>query len=508
MEIVYATTTTDVSALALESGGTLTAIKALLPAALISGRLDVAVGACTATVPVSGSVSVSNLPVTQPVSGTVSISGTVTTAGTSTVTQGAAGASAWPVSLASLPALAAGSAVIGHVVVDTAPTTAVTIASLPALTTGSATIGKADQGAGGASAWKVDGSAVTQPVSIAVAPALVASTAVIGHVIADSGSTTAVTSLPALPAGSNAIGSVIVTSTPTTAVTLAVAPALVASSAVIGHVIADSGSTTAVTSLPSIPAGANAIGSVMVTSAPTTAVTIASLPALTAGSAVIGHVIVDTAPTTAVTIASLPALTTGAATIGKVDQGTGGASAWKVDGSAVTQPVSLASVPSHAVTITGTTQQAVANSVTIVGPSDKSLRVVDCTPTGALWTTSVGLAVTLTAAGTLIVPAVAGQYLRSVNIENPTNAAAIFYFLYHGTSPTWSVTGLTIASGTLISSSQVGAANSANAIADLPGGLLVPNGVTLVIANASGAVANVTYAAPVSACWATVRYGT
>ena len=33
-------------------------------------------------------------------------------------------------------------------------------------------------------------------------------------------------------------------------------------------------------------------------------------------------------------------LTTGALTIGKVDQGTGGASAWKVDGSAVTQPVS------------------------------------------------------------------------------------------------------------------------------------------------------------------------
>lgn len=46
-----------------------------------------------------------------------------------------------------------------------------------------------------------------------------AGTNVIGHVIADSGSTTAVTSLPALPAGTN----------------------------VIGHVIADSGSTTAVT---------------------------------------------------------------------------------------------------------------------------------------------------------------------------------------------------------------------------------------------------------------------
>lgn len=39
---------------------------------------------------------------------------------------------------------------------------------------------------------------------------------------------------------------------------------------------------------------------------------------------------------------SLPA---GTAVIGKVDQGTGGASAWKVDGSAVTQPVSVASLP-------------------------------------------------------------------------------------------------------------------------------------------------------------------
>jgi hypothetical protein len=36
------------------------------------------------------------------------------------------------------------------------------------------------------------------------------------------------------------------------------------------------------------------------------------------------------------------ALPTGANTVGKVDQGAGGASAWKVDGSAVTQPVSLA----------------------------------------------------------------------------------------------------------------------------------------------------------------------
>lgn len=70
---------------------------------------------------------------------------------------------------------------------------------------------------------------------------IVAGTAVIGHVIADTGSTTAVTALPALPAGTN----------------------------VIGHVIADTGSTTAVTALPAIPAGTNLIGGVNVLAAAT-----------------------------------------------------------------------------------------------------------------------------------------------------------------------------------------------------------------------------------------------
>jgi hypothetical protein len=67
-------------------------------------------------------------------------------------------------------------------------------------------------------AWKVDGSAVTQPVSgtfwQATQPvsgtvsvnALPTGSNVIGHAIIDSGSTTAVTSLPALPAGTNNVG--------------------------------------------------------------------------------------------------------------------------------------------------------------------------------------------------------------------------------------------------------------------------------------------------------------
>lgn len=75
--------------------------------------------------------------------------------------------------------------------------------------------------------------AVQGVISVALSAALPAGTNVIGHVIADTGSTTAVTALPALPTGAN----------------------------VIGHVIADTGSTTAVTALPSIPAGTNMIGS-------------------------------------------------------------------------------------------------------------------------------------------------------------------------------------------------------------------------------------------------------
>lgn len=85
-----------------------------------------------------------------------------------------------PVSLASLPALAAGTNVIGHVISDSGSTTAVT--SLPAIPSG---------------------------------------TNVIGHVIADSGSTTAVTSLPALPAGTNAIGTVQIGNTANTTPILA-----------------------------------------------------------------------------------------------------------------------------------------------------------------------------------------------------------------------------------------------------------------------------------------------
>lgn len=169
-------------------------------------------------------------------------------------------ATAVPVSLATLPALAAGSAVIGHVIVDTAPTTAVT-----------------------GTFWQS-----TQPVSIATAPVLVAGSAIIGKVGIDQttpGTTNGVQVNAALPAGSN----------------------------VIGHVIADSGSTTVVTGTVTANATLSAettkvIGTVNQGTSPwvisgaltdtqlrasAVPVSLSTLPALVAGSAVIGHVIAD-----------------------------------------------------------------------------------------------------------------------------------------------------------------------------------------------------------------------
>jgi hypothetical protein len=57
------------------------------------------------------------------------------------------------VDVASLPPLPAGSSVIGHVIVDSAGSVSVT--SLPSLPAGTNTIGKIDQGAAGVSAWPV-----------------------------------------------------------------------------------------------------------------------------------------------------------------------------------------------------------------------------------------------------------------------------------------------------------------------------------------------------------------
>lgn len=151
--------------------------------------------------------------------------------------------------------------------------------------------------------------------------------------------------------------------------------------------------------------------------------------------------------------------------------------------------------------------QATTSSRSVVAASDRSVFVTDCTPTGQMWTTSIGAAITLTAAGSLVVLATAGQYLRSISIQNPTNSTAIFYWIYHGAAPTWSGSALVITAGKLIAEGTVNAVVGANVLSDNPGGLLVPNGVTVVIAASSGITTNTAYSAPASACWATLRYG-
>lgn len=142
--------------------------------------LPVTVGNFPATQPVSGTVAVSNLPATQPVSGTVSVSNFPATQPVS----GTFWQATQPVSAASLP-LPAGAAqehttaASPHAVrltdgtaffkpttpADTQPVSGtVGVNNFPATQAVSGTV-TANQGAAGATAWKVDGSAVTQPVS-------------------------------------------------------------------------------------------------------------------------------------------------------------------------------------------------------------------------------------------------------------------------------------------------------------------------------------------------------
>lgn len=137
-------------------------------------------------------------------------------------------------SVSSLPALPAGTNVIGHVIVDSAG--AVTVTSLPSLPAG---------------------------------------TNVIGHVIVDSAGSVSVTSLPSLPAGSNTIGGVKLIDSAGTNIAgidssnnqlVKVNAALPFGTNVIGHVVVDSAGSVSVTSLPSIPAGTNVIGHVIVDS--------------------------------------------------------------------------------------------------------------------------------------------------------------------------------------------------------------------------------------------------
>lgn len=78
-----------------------------------------------------------------------------------------------------------------------------TVAGSSSLPTGSNVIGKVDQGTGGASAWKVDGSAVTQPVSGTVAVSNFPATQPVSGTVTANAGTNLNTSLLALEAGGN-----------------------------------------------------------------------------------------------------------------------------------------------------------------------------------------------------------------------------------------------------------------------------------------------------------------
>lgn len=123
-----------------------------------------------------------------------------------------------------------------------------------------------------------------------------------------------------------------------------------------------------INALPALPAGTSAIGKLAANSGVDIGdVDVLSLPALPAGTNNIGDV----------DVLSLPALPTGANTIGKADQGVGGASAWKVDGSAVTQPISIAATvvtkETRASTPTQASVAASASSVTILAANANRL---------------------------------------------------------------------------------------------------------------------------------------
>ncbi len=212
-----------------------------------------------------GSVSVSNLPATQPVSGTVGVS--------------------------SLPALPTGSNAIGSVSVSNLPATqAVSATALP-LPSGAATaaLQPAINADGGAQVHIMNPTSTTVSGSISVSN--FPSTQPVSGTVAVSG-------LPALPSGTNTIGTVSVGNFPS-------------SQAVSG--------TVGVSSLPALPAGTNAIGTVSIGNFPTSqavsgTVGVSSLPALPNGSNAIGSVSVSNLPATqAVSAATLP-LPSGAAT--------------------------------------------------------------------------------------------------------------------------------------------------------------------------------------------------
>lgn len=277
----------------------------------------------------------------------------------------------------------AGTAVIGHVIADSGSTTTVTQATASNLN--AQVVGTvASAGANAGNPVKTGGVFnTTQPTvttgqivdlqssargaqivatgadtfNATINTALPAGTNVIGHVIADSGSTTAVTSLPSLSTGSNLIGNVeLVDGAGTNKASISAAGAVkVDGSAVTqpvsGTIIANAG-TNLNTSALALDASVNGVivsqGSAtsgqkgtmiqgaVTTSAPTYTTAQTSPVSLTTA----GAVRVDASATTQPVSGTVSANAVQSGTWTVQPGNTANTTAWKVDGSAVTQPVS------------------------------------------------------------------------------------------------------------------------------------------------------------------------
>lgn len=355
---------------------------------------------------------------------------------------------------------------------------------------------------------------VTRPIL----SALPAGTNVIGHVIADTGSTTAVTGSVTVVQGTGTNLHTVVDSGTLTAVT-AITNALPAGTNVIGHVITDTGSTTAVTGTvttsdaadgstgAAVPAkaiytGFNSGGNLtgISSAAPLPTVQTGALPA---GSNVIGHVIADTGSTTAVTGSVTVAQATGTNLHAVIDTGsttavTGNVTVVQTTGTnlhAVLDTTSTTAVTQA----TGTNLHAVIDSGTITTVSTVTAvtAITNALPAGTNTLGQVAL-VPVTTGGcsaavggstptqalttTTNIKASAGQ-LYGYMIYNP-NASAVFVE-YYNTATTPGTIGSTT---NLILEFAVPGTGAANVFFD--GGIAFSSGIAVAVATtATGAVA-------------------
>ena len=408
-------------------------------------------------------VAVSNLPSVQPVSGTVAISGspavTVTNLPATQEVAGTVAVSNFPadqqvsgtVAVSVLPVLPAGSNLVGQVDVANFPATqpisgAVTVSNLPAtqpvsaaelplpagaaqdatLTGGSqvtklvdsAGVNKANVSAAGA--LKVDGSGVTQPVSgtveISGTPAVsvsnlpvtqtVAGTVVVSNLPTTQpvSGTVAVSAIPSIPAGSNLVGQVEMSDGTNILGTVA-------------HPVKTDGSgatqpvsgTVTVSNLPETQAvsGTVAVGNFPGTQSVSGSVAVSNLPATqTVVDSNLAPAITANNSTTTVTHLLIVGGQTNDATpeYQELPLTAGGASV-KVDGSAVTQPVSIAGTPTVTVSNLPATQTVSGtvgvNNFPATQPVSRTVAVstIDNTQLDSLQEQSIGSGNTYTTTG-------------------------------------------------------------------------------------------------------------